>query len=592
MQFFPLIMLMAIAALAIANPAQAQPPTADDHSKDFAVLAQVQEDPTVPRKEPERTPAEEMALLRCQIADLRAQPMNSQGTLSTEAKEGTGQVAPDQPQTPAEDWVEIQQEIKDLQEKQVLLLAQAKPDDKLKKQIDLQQKQIQTLQKMIRLLAEQMKQLKQQPAGGPAVEKLQTQVATLEARSKQAAQRDQDVANAIDDVKEHVDAQERYGPQLPATLKELFLPTETNESPLSIYGALAFGYSKIEGDSTTAANGAGRPSTPGAFYFGEFTPDFLLKLNDWIFLEAEIGITSNGSVSAGSFAQADFFVNDWLTIIAGRFVAPIGWFNERLNNPWINKLPGDAPGSGPLLWQQVLPAMSLLGVQAQGSFYLGCSPLKLEYNAYISNGLNVTPATAGAPTIDEVANLENMTSTFSSITNDKAMGGRIGLWWPEVGLAGGISGLYNGDYIAGGAEDSISLWAVDLNYHKGNWDVRAEYGMNFQEAGTFGFNNIRRQGFYTQVAYRPRDLPNGFLQKLELIYRYSYVDIRGIDPTTLSLSSYSTPMDVPVRRQQNEFGIDYWFAPRMVLKCAYQINDEPGFHLHDNQFITELAWGW
>jgi hypothetical protein len=30
----------------------------------------------------------------------------------------------------------------------------------------------------------------------------------------------------------------------------------------------------------------------------------------------------------------------------------------------------------------------------------------------------------------------------------------------------------------------------------------------------------------------------------------------------------------------------------MVLKCAYQINDEPGFHLHDNQFIAEFDWGW
>jgi len=263
-----------------------------------------------------------------------------------------------------------------------------------------------------------------------------------------------------------------------------------------------------------------------------------------------------------------------------------------LNNPWINKLPGDAPGSGPLLWQQVLPPMALLGVQAQGAFYLGCSPLKMEYNVYISNGLNLTPATAGAPTIDEVANLQNMTDTFTIITNEKAVGGRIGFWWPEMGLAAGISGLYNGDYIAGGAEDSIALWAVDLNYHKGNWDVRAEYGMTYQQAGTFVFENIRRQGFYAQVAYRPRDLPNGFLQKLELVYRYSYVDIRGIDPTTLDLSTFSTPVDVPVRRQQNEFGIDYWFAPRLVLKCAYQINDEPGFHLHDNQFIAELAWGW
>ena len=166
-----------------------------------------------------------------------------------------------------------------------------------------------------------------------------------------------ELADAVDDLREHQDAQERDGPQLPAPLKELFLPSGNNETPLSIYGALAVGYSKILGDSATAANGAGRPSTPGGFYFGEFTPDFLLKLNDWILLEAEIGIGADGSVSAGSFAQADFFVNDWLTIIAGRFVAPIGFFNERLNNPWINKLPGDAPGSGPLLWQQVLPAV-------------------------------------------------------------------------------------------------------------------------------------------------------------------------------------------------------------------------------------------
>ena len=73
---------------------------------------------------------------------------------------------------------------------------------------------------------------------------------------------------------------------------------------------------------------------------------------------------------------------------------------------------------------------------------------------------------------------------------------------------------------------------------------------------------------------------------------YGYVTFSGIDPTTLDLSTYGTPVDVPVRRQQNEFGISYWFSPRLVVKVAYQINDEPGFHLHDNQFLTEFAWGW
>ena len=60
----------------------------------------------------------------------------------------------------------------------------------------------------------------------------------------------------------------------------------------------------------------------------------------------------------------------------------------------------------------------------------------------------------------------------------------------------------------------------------------------------------------------------------------------------LDLTTFGTPMDVPMRRQQNEFGVNYYFYPRMVLKMAYQINDEPKFHLHDNQFIAELAWGW
>jgi hypothetical protein len=82
------------------------------------------------------------------------------------------------------------------------------------------------------------------------------------------------------------------------------------------------------------------------------------------------------------------------------------------------------------------------------------------------------------------------------------------------------------------------------------------------------------------------------LQNLELVYRYCYVNFKGIDPTTLDLTTFTTPVDVPVRRQQHEFGVNYYFAPRLVLKCAYQVNDEPGFHLHDNQFITELAWGW
>src|SRR5262249_31576625 len=102
----------------------------------------------------------------------------------------------------------------------------------LSKRVEGLQQQIVVQQKMLQLLQQQMSKL-----GGPALEELQDKRATLEARSRQAAQRDVDVAQAIDNLTEHIDAEERNGPRLPATLKELFLPMRTNETPLSIYGS-------------------------------------------------------------------------------------------------------------------------------------------------------------------------------------------------------------------------------------------------------------------------------------------------------------------------------------------------------------------
>ena len=82
--------------------------------------------------------------------------------------------------------------------------------------------------------------------------------------------------HAVDTIIEHQDAQQRYGPPVPAQLHELFLPSGNNETPLTISGALAVASARSQG-------------TPGGFYYGEFSPDFFLKLNDWILLEAEIG---------------------------------------------------------------------------------------------------------------------------------------------------------------------------------------------------------------------------------------------------------------------------------------------------------------
>src|SRR5216684_1523623 len=127
------------------------------------------------------------------------------------------------PATTAEEQMAIlQKNVETLQTQLSAAQAENQKDDKLKQQVELLQKQIETQQKMIQLL---MEQVKTQPSPGGADQKTQTQVATLQSRSQQAAQRDVDLSQAVDNINEHMDAVERNGPRLPATLKELFLPS-------------------------------------------------------------------------------------------------------------------------------------------------------------------------------------------------------------------------------------------------------------------------------------------------------------------------------------------------------------------------------
>src|SRR5262249_6552959 len=109
----------------------------------------------------------------------------------------------------------LQKNAQDLQQQMALAQAPATAtrDDTLQKRVELLQKQIDTQRKMIELLVEQVKK---QPAPAAPSEKVQTDLALLQSRSTQAAQRDQDLANAVDNLVEHVDAEERNGPRLPA----------------------------------------------------------------------------------------------------------------------------------------------------------------------------------------------------------------------------------------------------------------------------------------------------------------------------------------------------------------------------------------
>jgi len=434
---------------------------------------------------------------------------------------------------------------------------------------ELQQQQIEILQKTAGLLTDQVRS---QGAGAPAneaIEKLQAKTELLESRAQQAARRDQELANQDDDLIEQLDAERRNGPQLPAMLKGMFAPTPTNVSPLTIINTISTRY-----DNFTRQRGA------GLFQFEEFTPFFLLQLNKRFLLSGEVSFNLGGA-SLGQ-AQLDMFINDWLTMDVGYFIAPIGFWSERLDPRWVNKLPDI-----PLVMQQVIPdGLTTTGLQFRGAKYLFGCPVKMEYSVFATNGLGV-PTSASGVTGNAAAwaDLGALVGTAANVNNAMAYGGRLGFWLPERGINFGVSEFVNAPYSAADGA-VISIWQPYFNYHRGNWDFRFEYGDMFEGTKSFIGNNIGRRGFYTQLAYRNYQSIHKHLQRLEGVLRFSDARFSGIDQVH---QDPTTGTAAPVDRNQYTIGLNYYFYPTVILKAAYEINQELVKSFHDNVFMMQFV---
>jgi hypothetical protein len=95
-----------------------------------------------------------------------------------------------------------------------------------------------------------------------------------------------------------------------------------------------------------------------------------------------------------------------------------------------------------------------------------------------------------------------------------------------------------------------------------------------------------------QAAYRNYASLSPILYNLEFVGRYSYADIRGVDPLQLDLSAFANPARVPVTRDQFALGVNYYLSYSLVLKLAFEVNHETRFNLKDNQLMSQLAWGF
>jgi hypothetical protein len=436
--------------------------------------------------------------------------------------------------------------------------------EKQRKLAEIQQKKISVLEEQLGLVADEVEK------NGPAIEKLQSQGATLESRSKQAAERDQQSADALGLERDGLDNVQRNPPWLPSSLKELFLPSGTNVSPLSIWNTVSTRY-----DLFPSQRGAGQ------FQFEEYTPFFLAQLNKRMLMSGEMSFNTGGA-SLGQ-AQLDIFINNWLMADIGYFIAPIGFWSEALDPRWINKLPDI-----PLAMRQVIPdGLTVPGIQFRGAKYLFGSPVKLTYAAFVSNGLGVP----GGGTRADWADLGALVSTSGSVNNAATYGGRIGFWLPTRGINFGVSELVSSPYDHGSGA-VYSIWQPYFNYKRGNWDFRFEYGNSYTEAHAFmgnNINNIRREGLYAQLAYRNYASLHQHLQRLEYVFRFSDAFFHGINQSTLNVANFTPLMNAPVDRNQYTMGINYYLYASSFVKVAYEINSELHRNLHDNVFMVQFA---
>jgi len=376
------------------------------------------------------------------------------------------------------------------------------------------------------------------------INKLLQRVETLEqqrAKEKTEEKVKKEEVNA--DIKSYVDRRiERFS----------VFPT----SKLSITGFGTFDF----------VNSANDPSSFGV----SVNPIFNYNVTDRVHFTSELEFElEDGETNAVlEIAEADVFLNDYLTLVVGKFLLPFNAFTERLHPTWINKLP-----SFPLVYQGedggpgLLTDLQDVGAQLRGGaslpfLYKGA---KINYAFYVTNGpqANITEVD-GKEELDVEFN-----NNFQDLNANKAVGGRVGIlpiWNAEVGASF--------EYADTGHNIDFFLFGLDGEYHYRGLELRGEYIYEQHDKLTSG--NVNNSGLYLQTAYRlssivlPDKQVQQFVNRLEPVVRYDAVyrdaqsDVHGFT-----------------------VGMDYWLLPTVPIKFAYEINDNT-----PSSFLLQLAVGF
>ncbi|MEE8258792.1 MAG: hypothetical protein V3R20_03785, partial [Sphingomonadales bacterium] len=320
-----------------------------------------------------------------------------------------------------------------------------------------------------------------------------------------------------------------------------------------------------------------------SFVFGHFNPGFHFQYKDIVIFEAELEfeVSEDGETEVElEYAALDFLVHNNATIVIGKFLSPIGQFQERLHPTWINKI-GNAPaGFG---HDGAQPA-SEVGVQVRGGISIGKRSM-VTYAVMVGNG----------PRMGHEAGLE-LEGFGADDNQNKAFGGRIGILplpYFEIGgsfMKAKVDGLEGFGELMPTTGD-VTILGADAAYTRGPWDFRFEYlkltrdPLNSAEEDgeeVEALEQMEMKAWYVQLAYRFSEITTSpILQRFEPVVRYGKFNISGNHH--LEEENAQTRLNI---------GVNYWIAPSLVARIGFEQRKFLVEGTKEKRILLQAAYGF
>lgn len=324
---------------------------------------------------------------------------------------------------------------------------------------------------------------------------------------------------------------------------------------------------------------------------------------DWLMFETEFELsnTADGDTElALEYASINLFLNDYVALGAGKFLSPIGQFRQNLHPSWINKAVSAPAGFG----HGGAAPLTETGLQLRGGFPLG--EMRANYAVYVGNGPTLAAAVEGQGGDYELAIEEVETEGRTSDPDGKkSFGGRLGLL-PFPGLELGISA----------AKSKATVTAASAGGHDGpELDIESTGEFDYDVIGAdfrYGWNNLELRGEYLKteigegssgVEFHSDDLPADYAGPAEFDdvevgqWKAWYLQAAyKIPSTSFEVVVRTSELQTPHSGEnfsQRTLGLNYLFAPHVVVKLNYEIKDYDSSGADDDNAVrVQLAYGF